>query len=129
MNESRIFVEKITDIIKSKKMKLGDVEKIVGVSPGYLSRIKIVNNEIGLDKAMALCRAVGMSYEEVMKWEPEFDFEWQNDKFFVKKNDRTVCTITKEQLREAFKTPNPLNEALDKLLGKCDKDENKGTKE
>lgn len=59
------FVENAIYILKDKR-KLGDVERSIGLTTGYLSRCKKARN-ISLKTALELSDIIGMSIEELCK--------------------------------------------------------------
>lgn len=118
MEISKKFAKNIKEIAKSKKLKLGEIEKNAGVTPGYLSRFDKNENEMRLDTALKFCKAVSMSFEEVMNYVPEIEVEWKDNKLYMKRGKEVVAVFTKEELQASFaKTEKEMAKKLDDLLG------------
>lgn len=119
MEITRKFVKNVREIAKSKKLKVGEIEKQVGVTPGYLSRFDKSESEMRIDIAFKFCEAVGMSFEEVMNYEPEFEVKWLNDTLYITQGKKILGTVSKEQIIEACKKVDKMDipKRIDEILG------------
>lgn len=119
MEISKKFANNIREIAKSKKMKIGEIEKNVGVAVGYLSRLDTSKTEMRIDIALKFCKAVGMSFEEVMNYEPKYEVEWINETLYITQGKKILGKVSKEQILEACKKVNKMDipKRIDEMLG------------
>ena len=52
-------------LAKNKKLKIGELEKKCGMNVGELSRLKLTNVSIRLDKAYNICQQFGCSLDDM----------------------------------------------------------------
>ena len=119
MEITRKFAKNIREIAKSKKLKIGEIEKNVGVAVGYLSRLDTNNHQMRIDIALKFCEAVGMGFEEVMNYEPEYEVEWNNETLYITQGEKIICKVSKEQILEACKKVDEMDipKRIDEILG------------
>lgn len=119
MKISKRFAKNIREIAKSKKLKVGEIEKKAGVASGYLARLDTTGQEMRIDKALKFCEAVGMSFEEVMNYEPKFEVEWLNDMLYITQDSKIIGKVRKEQILEACKKVDEMDipKRIDEILG------------
>lgn len=119
MEITRKFAKNIREIAKSKKLKIGEIEKQVGVAVGYLSRFDKSESEMRIDTALLFCEAVGMGFEEVMNYEPKYEVEWNNETLYITQGKKILGKVSKEQLLEACKKVDKMDipKRIDEMLG------------
>ena len=65
MNEQNLFYKKLKLICAAKHRKLADLEKLIGVTPGYLSRGKV-----SIEKAYVIAQELNMSMDDILTYTP-----------------------------------------------------------
>lgn len=83
-NERR-FYDNIYEIIDSKKLKIGELERAINVSVGYFSRRKQRKNEMPLDKAYEIANYLGCS----------LDYLCNND-LVKERNEKEIIELEKQ---------------------------------
>ena len=65
MDINRIVAINVYYLAKKKDMKIGDIENKLGVSTGYISRMKNSGNNIPLKTAYELARILGITMNDL----------------------------------------------------------------
>lgn len=109
-NYSSIFVRNIIQIAKHNNISIGKLEKKIGVSTGYLSRVCGGIKSIGLDKTLAICKCLNMSIYDILNYDCTHaeieDIDKQIDELKSKR----------DSLIDNIKTPDIANIEIDKIL-------------
>lgn len=109
-NYSSIFVRNIIQIAKHNNIPIGKLEKKIGVSTGYLSRVCGGVKSIGLDKTLAICKCLNMSIYDILNYDCTHaeieDIDKQIDELKSKR----------DSLIDNIKTPDIANIEIDKIL-------------
>ena len=71
MDICRVFIKNLLKVVRSRGLKVGDVEKQANMSPGYISRLKNGNNAFSLETAYKLSNIVGVTIDELLDTESE----------------------------------------------------------
>lgn len=66
MNKGTQFVINACYLLKQKGIKIGQFEKEIGISSGYISRCKSDNKKISLDLAIKISNTLGITIDEII---------------------------------------------------------------
>jgi len=71
MDICRVFIKNLLKIVRSRGLRVGDIEKEADMSPGYISRLNRSNNAFSLETAYKLSNIVGVTIDELLDTESE----------------------------------------------------------
>ena len=79
-------------LAKNKKLKIGELEKKCGMNVGDLSRLKLTNVSIRLDKAYNICQQFGCSLDDMCNK----NFEKEYKKMQIIELEKQIESLKKE---------------------------------
>ena len=83
-----VFVSNVQAIKNARGLKLGNIERAVGVSPGYLARLKSMGNSPSAELFVSVCEYLGVTAEEMI------------DPLYIKKKEAEIIDRQIEQLQK-----------------------------
>ena len=66
MDITKNILDNVTELCRSREIKIGALEKAIGVSLGYFARIKRDGGEFGLTKVVKTCEYLNVSLEDMI---------------------------------------------------------------